>query len=192
LADLPESTSTEAARVATNLAELDLRQKAESQTSKIAIRRKTLLRVNSIFSVTSKDPFVGFNINFLGYTSSTASYPARASPGPLDTSSKRTQNISGSDTEGRDEGLERDPLKRVPSLCGSQIMSFSLNEQNVRDLWTIQQASKSIQVSNTHVQIYDKTIKPIKGQETEQQGKMCEQLAIVNARRVRLDRGCPI
>jgi DNA mismatch repair protein MSH4 len=42
----------EAKRVAETLAALDSRQKAESQTNKIAIRRKTLLRVTSLPSMT--------------------------------------------------------------------------------------------------------------------------------------------
>jgi|ERR1700733_12983733 hypothetical protein len=45
LADLPAEVLTEAQRVATSLAETDLHDKEQSQTSKISIRRKALLRV---------------------------------------------------------------------------------------------------------------------------------------------------
>jgi hypothetical protein len=45
LADLPADVLTEAQRVATSLAETEARDKAQSQTTKIAIRRKALLRV---------------------------------------------------------------------------------------------------------------------------------------------------
>lgn len=45
LADLPADVLTEAQRVAKSLAETDLHDKEQSQTSKISIRRKALLRV---------------------------------------------------------------------------------------------------------------------------------------------------
>jgi DNA mismatch repair ATPase MutS len=45
LADLPADVLTEAQRVATSLTETDLHDKEQSQTSKISIRRKALLRV---------------------------------------------------------------------------------------------------------------------------------------------------
>lgn len=45
LADLPEDVVTEGRRVAINLTELEEREQRESHTSKIATRRKALLRV---------------------------------------------------------------------------------------------------------------------------------------------------
>ncbi|KIM81717.1 hypothetical protein PILCRDRAFT_97607 [Piloderma croceum F 1598] len=47
LADLPADVLTEAHRVATSLAETDLHDKEQSQTSKISIRRKALLRLRT-------------------------------------------------------------------------------------------------------------------------------------------------
>ena len=45
LADLPEDVLIEAQRVADNLTQLKEREERESQTNKIAVRRKALLRV---------------------------------------------------------------------------------------------------------------------------------------------------
>ncbi|EMD41395.1 hypothetical protein CERSUDRAFT_41819 [Gelatoporia subvermispora B] len=47
LADLPEDVLTEARRVATNLSELEAQEQRESQTNKVAIRRKALLRLKT-------------------------------------------------------------------------------------------------------------------------------------------------
>ena len=49
LADLPTDVLTEGQRVATTLAETEAQDKEQSQTSKISIRRKALLRVPSLY-----------------------------------------------------------------------------------------------------------------------------------------------
>lgn len=45
LADLPADVLSEGKRVASNLAELDARNQGDSESTKIALRRKALLRV---------------------------------------------------------------------------------------------------------------------------------------------------
>ncbi|OCH88996.1 hypothetical protein OBBRIDRAFT_888728 [Obba rivulosa] len=47
LADLPEDVLAEARRVATNLSELEAQEQRESQTNKVSIRRKALLRLKT-------------------------------------------------------------------------------------------------------------------------------------------------
>lgn len=47
LADLPQDVMVEGRRVAEHLAALEARREEQSQTSKIAVRRKALLRLRS-------------------------------------------------------------------------------------------------------------------------------------------------
>lgn len=58
LADLPATVLTEGRRVATSLAETEARDQEQSQTSKISIRRKALLRV----TISHLDLFLGIRL----------------------------------------------------------------------------------------------------------------------------------
>jgi hypothetical protein len=53
---------SEARRVATSLAETEARDQEQSQTTKIAIRRKALLRVLKIFSLTQRNTCIIYSL----------------------------------------------------------------------------------------------------------------------------------
>jgi hypothetical protein len=97
----------EAKRVAETLAALDSRQKAESQTNKIAIRRKTLLRVTSLPPMTECCLNVGLaNGHMATYQHPAAPNATDPSTRPFCTPRHGTQSLSGSNTEGRHEGSD--------------------------------------------------------------------------------------
>jgi hypothetical protein len=110
LADLPESTMAEAKRVALKLADLESRQKAESQANKIAIRRKTLLRVMPFFLLQFCLFYFDVLVPFTARCHAAASDSVDPSTGLLCAPGDGTQSLSRSNTERSHNGLEGDSL----------------------------------------------------------------------------------
>lgn len=120
LADLPPNVLVESKRVAETLAELHAKQKEDSESSKIAVRRKALLRVILFLSL-------GFSWIYGRWYLSTltlnlalvASNATHASPGPLCTPRSRAPRLYSPFPKRYCQGLFECSLKTSTTLVAS-------------------------------------------------------------------------
>lgn len=117
LADLPPNVLVESKRVAETLAELHAKQKEDSESSKIAVRRKALLRVILFLSMDFSWIYGRWYLCTLTLNLAlVASNPTHASPGPFCTPRSRAPRLYSSFPKWYCQGLFECSLKSSTTL----------------------------------------------------------------------------